>query len=143
MKRENHAEKNRQKRGPVQPGGPARRRAPSPYGGAELIKGTSRRVVVVQPPEEQMFEQIIYIVRGDALTQPGVSEEEVLNQAQEAIRQRRPKPRPVPPSPPREPPEAHRRSRRRTRLKETFLWCAAAVLALAAGAYAYAVWFGF
>lgn len=84
----------------------------------EVVKGTSRRVVVVHP-EETLFEQIIYVVRDDALTRPGVSEMEVLHQAASAV-------------------EPHfkkmpKREKTRSRLTVLLLWLSGIALTLAVG----------
>lgn len=90
----------------------------------EVVKGTSRRVVVVHP-EETLFEQIIYVVRDDALTRPGVSEAEVLHQAVSAV----------------EPhlKEMPKRKKQQSRLTAALLWlsCVALILAVGIGAYWY------
>lgn len=91
------------------------------------VKGLSRRVVVVRPEEEEaLFEQIIYIVRDDALTQPGVSAAEVLRQAEEAV---------CPPQAPESPPPAPHRDF----VDAALPWLSAVALALAAaiGVYWY------
>ena len=36
-----------------------------------MVKGTSRRVIVVDSPDPKLFEQAIFIVRNDAFTQEG------------------------------------------------------------------------
>lgn len=84
----------------------------------EVVKGTSRRVVVVYP-EETLFEQIIYVVRDDALTQPGVSEAEVLHQAASAV----------------EPyiKEMPRHKKTHSRLTSALLWLSGVALTLAVG----------
>lgn len=84
----------------------------------EVVKGTSRRVVVVHP-EETLFEQIIYVVRDDALTQPGVSEAEVLYQAATAV----------------EPhfKEMQKRKKTHSRLTVALLWLSGIALTLAVG----------
>lgn len=85
----------------------------------EIVKGTSRRVVVVRPEPETLFEQIIYIVRDDALAQPGVSEKEVLRQAANAVQPRMKRvPHPT---------------RRRSRLTAALLWLSGVALTLAVG----------
>ena len=38
-----------------------------------MVKGTSRRVIVVDSPDPKLFEQAIFIVRNDAFTQEGVT----------------------------------------------------------------------
>lgn len=88
----------------------------------EVIKGTSRRVVVVHP-EETLFEQIIYIVRDDALTRPGVSEAEVLHQAASAAETRLK--------------EMPKYRKPRSRLTAALLWLSGVALTLAIGIGAY------
>ena len=46
-----------------------------------MVKGVSRRVIIVKAPDPRLFEQAIFIVREDAATQ-GVSAEQVLSEAQ-------------------------------------------------------------
>ena len=46
-----------------------------------MVKGTSRRAVVVDSPDPQIFEQAIFIVRNDALSQGGVTAEQVVREA--------------------------------------------------------------
>ena len=43
-----------------------------------MVKGVSRRVIIVKAPDPRLFEQAIFIVREDAATQ-GVSAEQVLS----------------------------------------------------------------
>ena len=50
------------------------------------IKGTSRRVVIVQGEEDSIFEQIVYFVRDDCLTGKGISAEMVLREAVDSLR---------------------------------------------------------
>ena len=50
-----------------------------------LVKGVSRRVVVVQSPDPKLFEQAIFIVRGDA-PPDGVSSEQIVREAAEVAR---------------------------------------------------------
>lgn len=96
--------------------------ASEPYA-PEVVKGTSRRVVVVYPDDETLFEQIIYVVRDEALAQPGVSAEEVLDQAK-AIVQQKGKAAPFPP-------------KQRCRLTAALLWLSGIALTLAFGICAY------
>ena len=49
-----------------------------------MVKGVSRRVVVVDSPDPQLFEQAIFIVRNDAFHRSGVSSQEVMAEAVEA-----------------------------------------------------------
>lgn len=46
-----------------------------------MVKGISRRVIVVRHPDRRLFEQAIFIVKEDALNQGGVTAEEVLDEA--------------------------------------------------------------
>ena len=46
-----------------------------------MVKGISRRVIVVDSPDPQIFEQAIFILRENALENHGVSEEEIMLQA--------------------------------------------------------------
>ena len=45
-----------------------------------MVKGVSRRIVVVRAPEQRMFEEAIFILRDDAMKQ-GVTAEDVVAQA--------------------------------------------------------------
>ena len=47
-----------------------------------MVKGVTRQVVVVRSPDPELFEQAIFIVRGDGTH--SISEEEVLEQARRA-----------------------------------------------------------
>ena len=49
----------------------------------EVIRGTSRRVIVVRPPDSRMFQEVIFIMRDEFLRSPGVSKKELLQQANE------------------------------------------------------------
>jgi len=46
-----------------------------------LVKGLSRRVVVVDTPDPRYFEQAIFILRNDALSSGGVSADQVVTEA--------------------------------------------------------------
>lgn len=50
------------------------------------VKGTSRRVVIVQGEEDSVFEQIICVVRDESLSQHGVTAETILREAEELLR---------------------------------------------------------
>jgi hypothetical protein len=52
-------------------------------GGVGVIKGISKRVIVVSSPDPKIFEQAIFIIREDYAGQAGVSESDVMRQAQE------------------------------------------------------------
>ena len=47
-----------------------------------MVKGVSRRVVVVKSPDQKLFEQAIFLLREEP-AQTGQPEEEVLRRAQE------------------------------------------------------------
>ena len=49
-----------------------------------MVKGISRQVIVVQGPEEKLFEQAIFILKDEAIGQ-GVTEEQLLREAKLAI----------------------------------------------------------
>ena len=46
-----------------------------------MVKGTSRRVIVVDSPDPKLFEQAIFILRNDALSREGVTAEQLLAEA--------------------------------------------------------------
>ena len=46
-----------------------------------MVKGTSRRVIVVDSPDPKLFEQAIFIVKNDAMTREGVTSQQVLGEA--------------------------------------------------------------
>ena len=46
-----------------------------------MVKGTSRRVVVVDSPDPHIFEQAIFIVRNDAFRKEGVTPEQIVSEA--------------------------------------------------------------
>ena len=46
-----------------------------------MVKGTSRRVIVVESPDPNLFEQAIFIVKNDAFTREGVTQQQVLGEA--------------------------------------------------------------
>ena len=49
-----------------------------------MVKGISRQVIVVHSPDPALFEQAIFILKDKAVEQ-GVTDEELLKQAQKAI----------------------------------------------------------
>ncbi len=49
-----------------------------------MVKGVSKRVIVVRSPDPRIFEQAIFIVREDYMGQTGVSEAQLLRQARQA-----------------------------------------------------------
>ena len=46
-----------------------------------MVKGTSRRVIVVDSPDPELFEQAIFIVKNDAFLRSGVTQQQVLGEA--------------------------------------------------------------
>ena len=50
-----------------------------------MVKGISRRVVVVDSPDQRFFEQAIFIVRNDAAGE-GVTAQELVDEAVEQVR---------------------------------------------------------
>ena len=57
-----------------------RRREPLP-----VIRGNMRRIIVVEPPDP-MFSEAMFILRDDYFQTPGLSRQELLQQAQNAAR---------------------------------------------------------
>lgn len=53
-------------------------------GGGLMVKGVSRRVIVVKAPDEKIFEQAIFIIREDFAAERGYNEKEILRQAKRA-----------------------------------------------------------
>lgn len=49
-----------------------------------MIKGTAKRVIVVPSPDPKVFEQAIFIVKDEYMRRPGVSQQELMRQAQRA-----------------------------------------------------------
>lgn len=49
-----------------------------------MIKGTARRVIVVPSPDPGVFEQAIFIVKDEYMKKPGISQQELLRQAEKA-----------------------------------------------------------
>jgi hypothetical protein len=47
-----------------------------------MVKGVSRRVIVVKTPDPKLFEEAIFIVKEDALKTGGVTQEDILKEAQ-------------------------------------------------------------
>ncbi len=46
-----------------------------------MVKGTSRRVIVVDSPDTELFEQAIFIVRNDVLSDRGVTAQMLVEEA--------------------------------------------------------------
>ena len=50
-----------------------------------MIKGVSKRVIVVEPPDQKLFEQAIFLVRSDA-AESGVSSRRLIEEARRVSR---------------------------------------------------------
>ena len=50
-----------------------------------MVKGVSRQVIVVQSPDKDLFEQAIFILT-DAAVEKGVTDQQLLQQAKQAVR---------------------------------------------------------
>ena len=48
-----------------------------------MVKGISRRVIVVRAPDPRFFEQAVFFLREDALHREGVTDEQVLSEARQ------------------------------------------------------------
>ena len=48
-----------------------------------VVKGISRRVIVVRSPDPRFFEQAIFLMKEDALHAEGVTAEQVVNEARQ------------------------------------------------------------
>lgn len=46
-----------------------------------MVKGTSRRVIVVDSPDTELFEQALFIVRNDILSERGVTAQMLVDEA--------------------------------------------------------------
>ena len=51
-----------------------------------MVKGTTRQVIVVKGPDPKLFDQAIFLVRDDVILDGGVTEDELLKEAQHACR---------------------------------------------------------
>ncbi|MBO5868848.1 MAG: hypothetical protein J6Q54_08075 [Oscillospiraceae bacterium] len=50
-----------------------------------MVKGISRQVIVVQAPDPELFEQAIFILKDEAVSGKGVTEEMLLKEAHRLI----------------------------------------------------------
>ena len=50
-----------------------------------MVKGVSRQVIVVHSPDPKLFDQAIFILKDEAVSQ-GITEEALLKEAQQVIR---------------------------------------------------------
>lgn len=48
-----------------------------------MVKGVSRKVIVVNAPDDHLFEQAIFLVREDYISRVGISSEQILRQARQ------------------------------------------------------------
>lgn len=51
-----------------------------------MVKGISRRVILVKSPDPRLFEEAIFIVREEALNDGGVTADQVLQEAQKVAK---------------------------------------------------------
>lgn len=49
-----------------------------------MVKGTSRRIIVVKSPDPDLFDEAIFVVKEEFLRSPGVSQEQLLSDARRA-----------------------------------------------------------
>ena len=52
-----------------------------------MVKGVSRRVIVIKSPNLHLFDEAIFIVKEDALREGGATGDEIIKQAQEVADQ--------------------------------------------------------
>lgn len=81
-----------------------------------MVRGTSRRVIVVESPDTNLFEQAIFIVRNDALSREGVTAQQLVDEACRVARSYT---------------RAHAPRRRFPRSPSPVVWGAAGALAIA------------
>ncbi len=48
-----------------------------------MVKGVTRRVIVIKSPDRHLFDEAIFLVREDALREDGVTSEQIVQQAQQ------------------------------------------------------------
>ena len=51
-----------------------------------MVKGISRQVIVVRSPDPKLFEQAIFILKDGAVGQEGITDEALLREAQQAVK---------------------------------------------------------
>lgn len=54
-------------------------------GTVDVIKGTAHRIIVVKSPDTRLFTEAVFVVRDD-IFRDGVSEKELMRQAEEAAK---------------------------------------------------------
>ena len=50
-----------------------------------MVKGNSRQVIVVNAPDQKLFEQAIFILRDGAVRPEGITDEALLKEARQSI----------------------------------------------------------
>lgn len=50
-----------------------------------MVKGNSRQVIVVQSPDQKLFEQAIFILKDNAAAQKGVTDDVLLREAKKLL----------------------------------------------------------
>ena len=50
-----------------------------------MVKGTSKQVIVVNSPEQKLFEQAIFILKDGAVGEQGITDEALLKEAKQYI----------------------------------------------------------
>ena len=61
-----------------------------------MVKGISRQVIVVRSQQPKLFEQAIFILRDDAVSTEGITEEALLREANAVLRERSRYPKSLP-----------------------------------------------
>ena len=51
-----------------------------------MVKGITRQVVVVKSPDQKLFEQAIFLIRDSVLSEGGITEEALLQEARLACK---------------------------------------------------------
>ena len=52
-----------------------------------MVKGISRQVIVVRSPDKKLFEQAIFILREDAVENGGITDAQLLKEANQVLRE--------------------------------------------------------
>lgn len=52
-----------------------------------MVKGISRQVIVVHSPEQKLFDQVIFILKDDAVSKEGITDQQLLQEANQAVSQ--------------------------------------------------------
>ena len=50
-----------------------------------MVKGISRQVIVVHAPDQQLFEQAIFILKDDAVARDGITDDILLKEARRIV----------------------------------------------------------